>query len=287
MKPRPFFHAWLLITTIILPVDTAFAASDVSFMRFIETGTMMGHVDTAIQTYRHPSGSEVALVGAVHIADKAYYSKLNERFKTYDVVLYEMIKDASVDPSSLSAGGHPISQMQLVMKNMLGLAFQLEGIDYGADNFVHADLDPATFARLQGSKGENFFTLALQAFLQEQRLMANGQLQGLNGLGLLLALASNDREHTLKWMFAQQLTELESMMAGIDQGMDGKGSVILSGRNAKAFEVLDKELKKGPRRIAVFYGAGHMPDMHLRLGQRGFRRAREEWLVAWDLSPRK
>jgi len=252
-------------------------------MRFVELADREGHVDTAIQTYRHPSGVEVALVGAVHIGDKAYYDALNKRFKRYDSVLYEMIKDDEVDPSEISGSGHPVSQMQLGMKNMLGLDFQLEGIDYSVKNFVHADLDPATFSKLQGEKGENFFTLALQSFFQEKQMMANGQLSGLNGLGLLVALASNDREHTLKWMFAQQLSEMESMMAGIDQGMDGKGSVILRGRNDKAFQVLASEIQSGKKRLAVFYGAGHMPDMDRRLNEMGFRRVREEWLVAWDL----
>ncbi|MBT5927926.1 MAG: hypothetical protein HOH33_15035 [Verrucomicrobia bacterium] len=258
--------------------------SNATFMRFVKTGDNEGHVDTAIQTYRHPSGVEVALIGAVHIGDKTYFDRLNTRFKSYDAVLYEMVKDEDVDPSKLSGGGHPISQMQLGMKSLLGLEFQLEGIDYGVENFVHADLDPATFSRLQGEKGESFFTLALQSFFQEKRLMASGKLQGLDGIGLLLALAGDDREHTMKWMFAQQLNELESMMAGMDQGVDGKGSVILRGRNDKAFEVLRDEIQKGKKRISIFYGAGHMPDMDKRLTQSGFRRFREEWVVAWDLT---
>jgi hypothetical protein len=260
------------------------AETDTSFMRFVKTAKDEGHVDTAIQTYRHPSGVEVALIGAVHIGDKGYYDRLNERFISYDAVLYEMIKDEDVNPSELSGSGHPISQMQLGMKSLLGLEFQLEGIDYDVKNFVHADLNPATFSKLQGEKGESFFTLALQSFFQEKRLMASGKLQGMDGLGLLLALASNDREHTMKWMFAQQLSELESMMAGIDQGVDGKGSVILRGRNDKAFEVLNRVIRQGKKRIGVFYGAGHMPDMDKRLLRKGFQRVREEWLVAWDIS---
>lgn len=267
----------------LVSIEASAADSEVTFMRFVELADHEGHVDTAIQTYRHPSGVEVALVGAVHIGDKAYYEVLNKRFTRYDSVLYEMIKDDEVDPSELSGSGHPVSQMQLAMKNMLGLAFQLEGVDYSAKNFIHADLDPATFSKLQGEKGENFFTLALQSFFQEQRMMASGQLSGFSSLSLLMALASKDREHTLKWMFAQQLSELESMLAGIDQGMDGKGSVILRGRNDKAFQVLASEIRSGKKRLAVFYGAGHMPDMDRRLDEMGFRRVREEWLVAWDL----
>ncbi len=275
---------WSALICLLTLWNHVSAVEPASFMRFVKSGKDEGRVDTAIQTYRHPSGVEVALISAVHIGDKSYYDQLNERFKSYDAVLYEMIKDEDVDPTELSGSGHPISQMQMGMKSLLGLEFQLEGIDYSVKNFVHADLDPATFSRLQGEKGESFFTLALQSFFQEKRMMASGQLQGLDGIGLLFALASDDREHTLKWMFAQQLNELESMMAGIDQGVDGTGSVILRGRNDKAFEVLDQVIGSGKKQIAIFYGAGHMPDMGERLLRSGFQRAREEWITAWDIT---
>ena len=34
-------------------------------------------------------------------------------------------------------------------------AFQLDGIDYNAGNFVHADLDTETFHRMQEERGES------------------------------------------------------------------------------------------------------------------------------------
>ena len=36
-------------------------------------------------------------------------------------------------------------------------------------------------------------------------------------------------------------------------------------RNAKAFSVLEDELAGDAKRVAVFYGAGHLPDMAQRL----------------------
>jgi hypothetical protein len=48
--------------------------------------------------------------------------------------------------------------------------------------------------------------------------------------------------------------------------------------------VLQKEIDKGHKRIGVFYGAGHLPDMEQRLADDfGLKRAGETWLVAWDL----
>ncbi|MDB4422422.1 hypothetical protein N9294_00490, partial [bacterium] len=44
----------------------------------------------ALATYEK-DGVKVSLIGAVHIADKTYYTDLNKRFKSYDRVLFEMI----------------------------------------------------------------------------------------------------------------------------------------------------------------------------------------------------
>ena len=45
--------------------------------------------------------------------------------------------------------------IQRMMKDMLGLDFQLDDIDYHADNFVHADLDAETFAKEEADHGES------------------------------------------------------------------------------------------------------------------------------------
>jgi hypothetical protein len=48
-------------------------------------------------------------------------------------------------------------------------------------------------------------------------------------------------------------------------------------------EVLEEQL--GERRgskIAIFYGAAHMPDLEERLLARGYRRLGQGWDVAWS-----
>jgi len=62
------------------------------------------------------------------------------------------------------------------------------------------------------------------------------------------------------------------------------GSTIISQRNAKAFEVMGKSIKDGKKNIAVFYGAGHLEDMHDRL-KKDFNMELKsvEYLDAWKL----
>ena len=280
------------------------------FLRFVETGPQTGRVETALTSYQTAGGVQVDLVAAIHVADKTYYQTLNQRISTYDAVLYEMIKIKKTRPSPAKTSPIPPTnrkrnrpsqasknprvagqilavQMQKAMQSLLKLQSQVEEIDYSPANFVHADMDAATFARLQNQKKENFLTLMLQSALQERRMQLSGQSRPTSLAEIFRAFSSGDSAHSLKWLFARQLDQVELMLSGIDQGLDGKGSVIISQRNQVALNVLDQQLHQPQKRnIAIFYGAAHMPDFEKHLRQRGFRKTNHQWISAWNLQPK-
>jgi hypothetical protein len=98
-------------------------------------------------------------------------------------------------------------------------------------------------------------------------------------------LFSKDRAFKLKTLLADQFENMESQMLLFD-GPDG--STIITERNKKALEVLGKQLKDGKKHVAVFYGAGHLPDMEKRLAADfGLKREEEKWLKAWSLEKKK
>ena len=281
------------------------AQENSQFLRFVETGPQTGRVETAVTSYQTAAGVQVDLVAAIHVADKSYYQTLNQRFLAYDAVLYEMIKikkprplPSEVGPRSPKnrsnqsvknprlAGQILAARMQKAMQSILKLQSQVEEIDYSPANFVHADMDAATFAHLQNQKKENFLTLMLQSALQERRMQLSGQARPPSLAEIFRAFSSGDRAHSLKWLFARQLDQVELMLSGIDQGLDGKGSVIISERNQVALNVLDQQLRQPQKRnIAIFYGAAHMPDLEKHLRNRGFRKTKHQWLSAWNLQP--
>ena len=49
-----------------------------------------------------------------------------------------------------------------------------------------------------------------------------------------------------------------------------EGSTLISERNKRALEVLKREIDRGRHKLAIFYGAGHMPDMAQRLEKTAF-----------------
>ena len=247
-------------------------------------------MDTAVVSYVRADGSDsdlrVDLVGAVHVGDKSYYDELNKLFESYDAVLYELVapEGTKIPKGGRKNGGsaHPIGAMQDGLKSLLDLDHQLDCIDYSKENFIHADMSPEEFAKTMADRGESF----VQMFL---RMMGAGMAQqgGTSDAALLMALFASPDERTqrLKVEFARQMGSMEGQMAAIN---GETGSTIITERNRKAFEVLDRELKAGKKKIAVFYGAGHLPDMEERL-LRDFhmKRSDQKWLTAWSLRKKK
>lgn len=247
-------------------------------------------LETAIVRYVPADGSknlEVDLIGAVHVGDKAYYDKLNERFTGYDVLLYELVAPPGAKIPKGGRGGnssgHPIGAMQDGMKSVLDLEHQLDQIDYTAENFVHADMSPDEFSKTMADRGESFMQMFFRMMGQGAAQQAHGQS---NDLGMFLALFSKNRATRMKIAMAEQFENLDGQMAAFD-GPDG--STIITERNKKAFEVLDKQIKDGKTKIGVFYGAGHLADMEKRL-LNDFKLKRagdEEWVEAWSLRTEK
>jgi hypothetical protein len=269
------------------PAPSADPTNPPPSIRFVADGPHAGRVETVVRTYRNPQDIQVTLFGAVHVGDGPYYRDLQKRFTTCDALLYEMIRDSDNTPSDLEVDtSHPVSQLQLGMKNLLNLEFQLEAIDYTPANFVHADLDPTTFHRLQRERSESLLGLMFRVMLEEQARLNTGQGSTVSSMSLLLALMNPDRGYALKLVLGRQMEQLEALVAGIDQDPDGQGSVIVGARNEHAIQVLEQQITQGRRQLGIFYGAAHLPDFHQRLLQRGFKPDHEEWLTAWDIRPR-
>jgi hypothetical protein len=243
-------------------------------------------LDTAVVSYVYADGSKgdvrVDLVGAIHVGDKRYYDELNKLFESYDVVLYELVapEGTRIPKEGRGAKGsaHPVGAMQDGLKTLLDLEHQLDCIDYTKNNFLHADMSPEEFNKTMAERGESF----MQMFF---RLMGAGMAQqgrgGTSDADLIMALFSRDRTRRLKIAFADQMDSMGYQLEAIN-GPDG--STIITERNKKAFEVLDRELKAGKKKLAVFYGAGHLDDMEQRLLKDfGMKRSGQKWLTAWKL----
>ena len=202
--------------------ETAVEESD--FVRFDE-GEDEGapsKLRTATITYGDGKGLEVDLIGAIHIADKGYYDQLNESFKKYDDLLYEMVgaaRKGPLKPGDLDAegkAGNPIRSIQVMMQKELELEYQLSCIDYTAENFVHADMDTATFKKMQKDRKEGIVAMVLQSYKAQFKMMAEGKAPATLSLGdLIKILISGDSASALKLVLGRQFDDIEYLVSAI------------------------------------------------------------------------
>ena len=83
----------------------------------------------------------------------------------------------------------------------------------------------------------------------------------------------------LKRIFAEQLVE-----AGGDAGSATSTSLSPCSADKACLDILKQQLKAGKKRIAIFYGAAHMPDFDKRLKDDfGMKPTTNEWIDAWSL----
>ncbi len=247
----------------------------------VEQDAQAARLQIALTRYEK-DGVKVDLVGAVHIGDKAYYDELNTRFDAYDRVLFEMVggeklavepeKKADAKPAAGKAEASMLTRVYGMTAKLLGLVGQMEHINYKRENFVHADLTEKQFKEKQQERGESLLGFAMKN--AENSRKAGGQAA--EGQKVLEALFKG--KNSLKLELIKSLGAADDQLAS----MTGE-SVIVTDRNIRCLEVLDEELAKGHKNVAIFYGAAHFPDMASRMEERGFTRVSQEWITAWDV----
>jgi len=298
MKTRLFLLAACLFATVRaepeLPAAAEVAAEAPEFIRVEETdkGT---ELQTAVVRFTKGKAA-VDLVGAVHIADKKYYKALGKRFESYQALLYEGIgggnpappasdevaKSGDEEPGADGAAGvKPKKKGNLdglhaayeSGAKWLELSYQMKEIDYTKANFVHADLTMAEFQKLQEKRGETLLGFVLKTGMQAD----TSKVKQPSAIKLLTSLVTGNKNGLKREL-------VHSLGAGDDQVASLAGeSVIISDRNAKCLEVLAREVTAGKKKLGIFYGAAHFPDMEKRLLEAGWAKAGTEWMTAWEI----
>jgi hypothetical protein len=223
----------------------------------------------------------VELISAVHIGDRGYYAELNARFRDYDAGLYELVAPEGAQVPRDGAGRKGvISSTQVAMQSALGLAFQLDEIDYDRPNLVHADLSPTELRQSMTDRGESLYVYFWRIFYASMEEYARDPL-GLRDWRLLSSMLSSDNAG-LKTAIAYEMTNVDQVRDVLD---GDNGSAIIASRNQRAIEELELQVASGRKRIGIFYGVAHMPDFEERLtGELGLRPEKTVWLDAWRLS---
>ncbi|KAH9562521.1 hypothetical protein CY35_05G076100 [Sphagnum magellanicum] len=214
-----------------------------------------------------------------------------------------------------------IGTIQRLMAQLLTLEFQLECMDYRQENWYHADLDFETFQVLQRERGETFFSFAkdLTAISSKAitraalapgphldpwraKLLWVSRMVPMPLLGLFViegvcapsdaplkqvpemkALLELNPAAAFKVFLAKQIT------TDLTDGASAlvENSVIIGERNRVAMDELQEALRDGCKKVAIFYGSGHLPDMDSRLREQfGLEPIGINWRTAWLIKGR-
>jgi hypothetical protein len=149
---------------------------------------------------------------------------------------------------------------------------------------VHADLSPEEFFRRVADRGDivqmfyRMITLGIQKSNDPDAQRNEMRMQG----RLLGSLLVSDPALSLKRVLADE------MMSQLDEAgwiIGGEASAIITDRNEAALQVLRREIADGKKKIAIFYGAAHMPEFAKSL-EKDFQMKKSgiEWVIAWDLT---
>ena len=287
--------SWFLVLIL-----TNFALADVGYVHLQrDRNDTPVALKTAILRLQSPQGQIVDLVGVIHVGEKEYYHRLNKHFGNYDSVLYEMVldvpknfthqnyvrdilgrekKEPKIDTSK--GGRDSLSLFQRKLAEVLELDIQLEHIDYQADNFRHADLTLGEFEKAMAKRRPTPLQL-LRDFFVSNDANTPTEYKAISKLPLVKILAqgpdAKERE-ILRVGVAAYLAQED------DIATDAQGEVLIGMRNKRAIQILKKRLLKGDKKIAIFYGAAHLPDFTERIKEMGFKTVSKSWLQSWDLT---
>ena len=277
----------LLVLLFLAPTLTAAEPNpEASFLRIQRSENREPvALQTVIAKYVPDSGVkgvEIDLIAVVHIGEKAYYQGLNKEFEKYDAVLYELVAPEGNKPpkGAEKKSDNPVAMLQQGMKLFLRLEHQLEVVDYQKANFIHADLSPEGMRKAMRDRGEDEMTVVLDVvadLLRKKNLGADKPAPP----DPVITLNDLLNPKKFKRMMAQQFED-----AGGDAGLGGTiNRLLVEDRNKACIKVLQQQLAAGKKKIAIFYGAAHMPDFDKRLKEDfDMKRTTSEWIDAWSLA---
>lgn len=258
-------------------------------------------LQTSITSLKEPGGARVDLVSVIHIGDADYYERLNQHFGNYESVLFEMVLDVprSVQHQNemrvmfgyekrrpqidTSRGGRdPVSKFQKYLADLLGLSFQLKHIDYRPPNLHHADLTLEEFEEAMASRGESPASVfkKLTDSIKEDDPSEYKAIAKLPLIKIMAVGPTPEQRQVLKIGMAARFGQTG------DHAGEIEGTALIQDRNTKALDVLAHRVKLGEKKLAIFYGAAHMPDFVSRLKKSGWKVVSKSWVSAWDLTGR-
>lgn len=273
-----------------------------NFLRIAKPRTNVTELQVAVRQFIPPDRSQpvVWLAGVSHVGESNYYARLQKLLDAQDLVLFEGVTDRA----SRAAGRkvfdnsrEELGSLQNTMAESLGLAFQLESINYERPNFRNSDLTIEQIAQLiakEAPPGGGKQSKTAQEFQKLLEMMQGDSVVGaLLTAGMKLIGTSPKLQAMMKLAMIEILGRFKgdfSQFEGLPPEWKRLIEILLHARNDAVLNDLRTELqKRAPAKtIAIFYGAAHMEDLQRRLMRDlHYRPAGEQWVPAFSVDLQK
>lgn len=258
--------------TAKLPETPATPATN--YFRYDPDGKNGGSGDFELLTrrFRNPkTGAVVTLAGMIHLADPAFYARINALSKQHDVVLLEGVK-----------GGAGVATIPLLYKVLLAhriigparLENQLEQLDQNGPRFRNADVEMKDLDTGSTALTE-YLTLPFLVVVGETGYTLSGMAEHL----CWLTGAGENYARAARGILAETLADPDKRKED-----DDFERVIVKDRNDSVLRALDEELAKpGEHRVLIPWGAAHHEGLEAALLSRGFVAENDEWIRAFSV----
>lgn len=264
------------LSLLMLPIFLliVFAAALYEFVGINHMRRRFGRLQFPVITLRDTkTGHRVRLVGVIHIAEPAYWKRIQALIDRYgsSSILYEMIsKPSDAEVLRFSENERTVfefitRQKQLVgnVVQLLGLRYQKEGLSYPPD-WIRTDMSGAELIRLLA---ENDAAYPEEAKKHYQHIEDMAKEKG-----------------ALKWVLHKGIGHI-ALLSTVTSKMKRspyrtrENEIIISMRNAIAVEAILRRIETSD--VVAIWGVGHLTGMTSLLNQAGFTEEKKEWLTAW------
>ena len=275
------------------PVSTNIAP----YLRIAHPKTNLAELQVAVRQFlpQSPAQPVVWLVGVSHVGESNYYARLQKLLNSHELVLFEGVTDRAsraAGRKNFQRSDEDLGTLQNTMAESLGLAFQLDGIDYERPNFRNSDLSIEEIGQLiakEGRPGGKPSKTAQEFQNLLEMMQGDSVVAALVTAGMKLIGSNPKLQAMMKLMMIEVLGRFEGDMSkfqGLPPEWQRLIEILLHARNEAVLKDLRAEIGKRtpPKSIAIFYGAAHMEDMQRRLTREmHYAPGRQEWLSAFSV----
>ena len=194
----------------------------------------------------------------------------------------KVTSETPVDPTFV---GNDQDNIQAELAKALGLAFQLDGIDYDRLHFRCSDMSMDQLERAMAAEGLDM--APLEGSLGSTSLPGRIAVFFLKFMRVVDVFFDGMIADGMKVMLIELFSDAAFMEQSMRQFGDGFERVLIDQRNQIVVDDLRKILRseRDIESVAIFYGAAHMPDMAERLAdQLGYRPDSEQWFTAFEVN---